>query len=336
MRSETAISAGSVSISSAAVELAALKLSGAALAAPPATANIPAASQSRSLSSPCSEAAAGASTSSPPSTSSSALAEARVCIIGAGRMAALLVRHLAAKGCGRITLVNRSLPRAEALAVQYPDVAFEVRLMADLLPSVGEADVVFAASGSEELLLDRGQVQAMNCRPAAAAGRGVRRFIDISVPRNVAPAIAAIAGNEVYNVDDLREVVEANVGARASAAAQAEALVVEEARAFVAWRESLGTVPTIKALRTKAEAIRACEFTKATGKLGQGLSTKQLAVVEELSRGIVNKLLHGPMNALRCDGDDPAALDRTLHSMNVVESMFNLGEVEVEAPVGGQ
>ncbi len=115
------------------------------------------------------------------------------------------------------------------------------------------------------------------------------------------------------------------------AAAEGEVLILEEQRAFEAWRDSLETVPTIKALRSKAESIRATEFEKAVNKLGEGLSKKQLKAVEELSKGIVNKLLHGPMTALRCDGTDPDAVGETLANMTALERMFQLSEVEVSA-----
>jgi glutamyl-tRNA reductase len=105
VRAETSISTGSVSVSSAAVELAQLKLPGG-----------------------CWDAA-------------------RVCIIGAGKMSTLLVKHLLSKGCKRVTVVNRSLPRAQALAAEYPGMDFEIRLMPDLLDCVAESDVIFAASG---------------------------------------------------------------------------------------------------------------------------------------------------------------------------------------------
>jgi glutamyl-tRNA reductase len=115
------------------------------------------------------------------------------------------------------------------------------------------------------------------------------------------------------------------------AAAEAEVLIKEEQRSFEGWRDSLETVPTIKALRTKAENIRASEFEKAVNKLGEGLSKKQLKAVEELSKSIVNKLLHGPMTALRCDGADPEAVAQTLANMDALERMFALSQVEVTA-----
>lgn len=251
--------------------------------------------------------------------------DARVCIIGAGKMSKLLVKHLHSKGCNKITILNRSLPRAEALKEEFPDVEFGIHLMPDLMKCVEDSDVVFAASGSEELLVHAADIQDMAAAPEIVGG--VRRFIDISVPRNIAPDITPEnAGAIVYNVDDLKEVVAANKEERAKAAAEAEVLLKEEQVAFEAWRDSLETVPTIKALRGKAETIRSVELEKALNKLGEGLTNKQKKAVEELSRGIVNKLLHGPMTALRCDSADPSAVGQTLANMDALEMMFDLSE----------
>jgi glutamyl-tRNA reductase len=119
VRAETSISTGSVSVSSAAVELAQLKL---------------------------------------PSRSWDGV---RVCIIGAGKMSTLLVKHLLSKGCKEVTVLNRSMPRAEALAQEFPDMKFNIHLMPDLMKCVEGSDVIFAASGSEELLIKKEDVEKM-------------------------------------------------------------------------------------------------------------------------------------------------------------------------------
>jgi glutamyl-tRNA reductase len=286
VRTETSISSGAVSVSSAAAELAQLKL------------------PARSFDG------------------------ARVAIIGAGKMSRLLVKHLASKGCDRVTLLNRSRPRAEALAAEFPEVEVDIRLMPDLMAVVADHDTIFAASSSEEILVSAADVAPLP--PASATVGGTRRFFDISVPRNIGSDLAGAPGAAVFNVDDLKEVVAANTDKRAAAAAEAESLLAEEQLVFEAWRDSLETVPTIKALRGKAESIRAAELDKALARLGPDLSKKQMKAVEELSRGIVNKLLHGPMTALRCDGADPAAVGETLANMEALERMFDLAAQAAE------
>jgi glutamyl-tRNA reductase len=286
VRTETSISSGAVSVSSAAAELAQLKLPG------------------------------------------NSFADAKVAIIGAGKMSRLLVKHLASKGCERLVLLNRSRPRAEALAEEFPEVEMEIRLMPDLMAVVAECDTIFAASSSEEILVSAADVAPMPS--ASAAVGGTRRFFDISVPRNVGSDLGATLGSAVFNVDDLKVVVATNTDKRAAAAQEAEALLAEEQLVFEAWRDSLETVPTIKALRGKAETIRSTELDKALARLGPDLSKKQMKAVEELSRGIVNKLLHGPMTALRCDGADPAAVGETLANMEALERMFDLAAQAAE------
>lgn len=249
--------------------------------------------------------------------------DARIAIIGAGKMSTLLVKHLASKGCKRITIVNRSLPRAEALRDDFPEVEFDIKLMSDMLSVCDNSDIIFAASSSEDIL-----VTADHCRSFSAPPEivGARRFVDISVPRNIATDVAEAEGNIVYNVDDLKEVVAVNKEARKQAAMEAEVLLHDEQLSFEAWRDSLETVPTIKALRQMAEDVRSCEMDKALKKLGEGLSKKEMRAVEDLSRGIVNKLLHGPMTALRCDGSDPDAVNETLTNMEALERMFDLAQ----------
>jgi len=252
----------------------------------------------------------------------------KVCIIGAGKMSTLLVKHLASKGCTSLTILNRSFPRAEALQEEFPEVKMDIQLMDSLMECTEGADLIFAASGSEQLLLTKEDVAGMT---RCGVADGQRRFVDISVPRNIANDVNEVDGAIVYNVDDLKEVVMANKEARQAAAAEAEVLLLEEQAAFEAWRDSLETVPTIKALRGKAEDIRSAELEKALRAMGDGLTKKQKKALEELSRGIVNKLLHGPMTALRCDGTDASAVSETLENMAALERMFSLAEAKETA-----
>jgi len=253
--------------------------------------------------------------------------DCRVCIVGAGKMSKLLVKHLSSKGCNKMTVVNRSMPRCLELQEEFPDVEFTFELSPNLMQSVAESDVIFAASSSDSILITKEDVAAMPACPEATVG-GTRRFFDISVPRNIDPAISNLDNARAFNVDDLKEVVDANKAQRAAAAAEAETLIVEELNGYEAWRDSLETVPTIKKLRSKAEDIRRTELEKAMNKVGEGLSKKERRVLEDLSKGIVNKLLHGPMQALRCDGSDPASVGESLSNMHALENMFDLKSEE--------
>jgi glutamyl-tRNA reductase len=260
---------------------------------------------------------------------SHSFADAKVCIIGAGKMSRLLVKHLASKGCSKVTMLNRSMKRAEDLAEEFPDVNFDIHLMPDLMRCVEQSDTIFAASGSEDILIHASDVAGM--APASDSVGGIRRFFDISVPRNIGNEInTELAGQaQVFNVDDLKEVVAGNKQARKQAAEEADFILKEEQLQFEAWRDSLATVPTIKALRSKAEDVRSTELERALSKIGEGLTKKQLRAVEELSKSIVNKLLHGPMTALRCDGNDAAAIEQTVANAEALERMYGLSQFEL-------
>jgi len=257
--------------------------------------------------------------------------DARILIIGAGKMSRLLVKHLASKNCKSMKILNRSLPRAEELVADFPECDIQVGLMDELLPATEAADVIFVASSAEDPLLCKAQLEAM--APASDKVGGVRRLFDISVPRNVASDVNEMETAHVFNVDDLKEVVEMNKGARARAAEEAKDLLKQEQGSFEAWRDSLETVPTIKKLRAKAEDIRTDAVEKALKKMGDDLPKKQRQAIEDLSRGIVNKLLNGPMQSLRSDGTDARQVQETLVNMHALERMFDLSPQETAAHV---
>ena len=108
------------------------------------------------------------------------------------------------QGCTEMTILNRSRQRAETLAASFPEVHFDIRLMPDLMRVVAQSDVVFVASGSETLLIHGSDLGEMP--QAREAVGGIRRFFDISVPRNVAPDVNQTSAARVFNVDDLKEV----------------------------------------------------------------------------------------------------------------------------------
>ncbi|CAI5468631.1 unnamed protein product [Closterium sp. Yama58-4] len=254
------------------------------------------------------------------------LKEARVMIVGAGKMSRLLVKHLLSKGCNTMTVVNRSLGSVEQLQSEFPDATLLYRPLPEMMQAAAEAEVVFTSTASETLLFDQSNVQDLP--PAGDLTDGVRHFIDISVPRNVGSCVANVQQTRVYNVDDLKEVVAANKEERRKKALEAQAIIEEELQAFDAWRDSLETVPTIKKLRQKIEGIRQAELDRILAKMGEEPTKKQKKLIEELSKGIVNKILHGPMTHLRSDGSDARTVSETLENMYALERMFDLAAEE--------
>ncbi|MED6111816.1 Glutamyl-tRNA reductase 1, chloroplastic, variant 2 [Stylosanthes scabra] len=251
---------------------------------------------------------------------------ARMLVIGAGKMGKLVIKHLVAKGCTKMVVVNRSEERVAEIREELKDVEIIYKPLSEMLACVGEADVVFTGTASESPLFLKDDVKDL---PSVSQGvGGCRLFIDISVPRNVGSCVSDIESVRVYNVDDLKEVVAANKEDRLRKAMEAQAIIGEESQQFEAWRDSLETVPTIKKLRAYAERIRVAELEKCLGKMGDDISKKTRRAVDDLSRGIVNKLLHGPMQHLRCDGSDSRTLTETLENMHALNRMFSL-ETEI-------
>ncbi|KAL9447000.1 hypothetical protein AB3S75_014630 [Citrus x aurantiifolia] len=249
-------------------------------------------------------------------------ATARMLVIGAGKMGKLVIKHLVAKGCTKMVVVNRSEERVAAIREELNGVEIIYKPLSEMLSCAADADVVFTSTASEAPLFLKDHVQ--DFPPVEAAVGGLRLFIDISVPRNVGSCVADVETARVYNVDDLKEVVAANKEDRLRKAMEAQAIITEESKQFAAWRDSLETVPTIKKLRAYAERIRVAELDKCLSKMGDDISKKTRRAVDDLSRGIVNKLLHGPMQHLRCDGSDSRTLDETLENMHALNRMFGL------------
>lgn len=249
------------------------------------------------------------------------LSPSRITIIGAGKMSRLLVQHLLAKGATQITIVNRSLRRAQELAQKFADAPLQLYTLEAMMSSVATSDIVFTSTGATEPILDRA-----NLEPVLQAHQSLM-LIDISVPRNVAADVHNMDKVRAYNVDDLKAVVAANQASRRQLAQEAEGLLEEEVEAFEVWWRSLETVPTISCLRSKVETIREQELEKALSRLGTEFAEKHQEVIEAMTRGIVNKILHEPMVQLRAQ-QDIEARKRCLQSLQM---LFDLDVTEQTA-----
>ena len=251
---------------------------------------------------------------------------ARMLVIGAGKMGKLVIKHLVAKGCTKMMVVNRTEERVSAIREELTGVEIIYKSLSEMLTCAAEADVIFTSTASETPLFLKEHVRDLP--PGGQEVGGLRLFVDISVPRNVGSCVSDLDTARVYNVDDLKEVVAANKEDRLRKAMEAQAIIAEESKLFESWRDSLETVPTIKKLRAYAERIRVAELDKCLSKMGDDISNKMRRAVDDLSRGIVNKLLHGPMQHLRCDGTDSRTLSESLENMHALNRMFSL-ETEI-------
>jgi glutamyl-tRNA reductase len=285
VRTETNLGTGAVSISSAAVELAQLKIG-----------------QSRGL------------------DELVPLDQEQVAVVGAGRMARLLLQHLQSKGCRGAVLLNRTVQRAEALAADFPALPVQCRPLSDLDHCLSTCSLVFTSTGAEEPIITAERLAALNRRSSLM-------LVDIGVPRNISTDAGELQGVDAYDVDDLQEVVARNQESRREIAQEAEGLLAEEARQFLEWWDGLEAVPLVNRLRHHLEDIREQELQKALSRMGPDLSARERKVVEALSKGIINKILHTPVTRLRA----PQPRQQRHLAMKVMEELFELNEAGGEA-----
>lgn len=242
------------------------------------------------------------------------LAACRVAILGAGKMSRLLVQHLISKGAGQISIVNRSRDRALELTKQFPDQPIKIHLLSEMMAVIADSDLVFTSTSATEPILDRAKLEMV-----LAPGQPLMLF-DISVPRNVHTDVNDLEHVRSFNVDDLKAVVAQNYESRRKMAQEAEKILDEEVEAFDIWWRSLETVSTISCLRNKIETIREQELEKALSRLGSEFADKHQEVIEALTRGIVNKILHDPMVQLRAQQD----VEARRRCMQTLQMLFNL------------
>jgi glutamyl-tRNA reductase len=220
------------------------------------------------------------------------LTDRQALLAGAGEMAELAARHLAGNGIGRILVASRTLENARRLAAAFQGEAIEMEAIPDCLERI---DILLCSTAAPGYILQADQVrQAMRTR------RNKPVFIiDIAVPRNIDPEVNTIENVYLYDIDDLQKVLQANLAERKKELTQAESIVQEEVRSFLAWMDGLDLVPTIVSLRQRAEEIRTGELKKALSVLETPLSEKDRQAIEAMSQAIVNKILHGPVSTLK-------------------------------------
>ncbi len=230
----------------------------------------------------------------------------RVLLVGAGRMAELAAANLSSRGATIAYVANRSPGPALELGGRFD--AKPIGLD-DVAGTLGDVDVVLASTSAPGTVVAVGDVPGRRHKPLF--------FIDIAVPRDVDPAVNALDGCFLYDVDDLEAVVADTLAGRHDAATKAEELVAEEAERFREWQASLEVVPAITSLRARAEEIRAAELAK----LGR-LSDQERRTVEAVTAQIINKLLHLPTVRMK----EAAAADEGAAYADAVRHLFGLEE----------
>ncbi len=242
------------------------------------------------------------------------LQQRTVMVLGAGDTAELAARHLVSQGVTRVFIANRTSERAVLLAQALQAKAIPWEAFPEHL---AYTDIVISSTSAPHPIIQPAMV-----REALRARRSRPMFfIDIAVPRDVDPAVNTLENVFLYDIDDLHNVVQENRRERQREALEAEALVWQEVQQFQQWLAVRDAVPTIVAMRQHAEAIRLQELEKALHKLGP-LDERQRRVLEALTCGIVNKLLHAPTVYLKRASPEGQGRD----AVHVVRHLFNLDE----------
>ena len=251
------------------------------------------------------------------------LEDKRALLVGAGEMIEAALVALDDHGLGTRRIVNRTAARAEALAKKFHGTAHALDELDALLV---ESDVLLTCVAGDGHILTHSRVEA-----CLAKRRDKPLFlIDIGVPRNVDPKVHELDSAYLYDLDDLQEVAAANEKQRKRESERAERIIIEEREHFDGWLVALQAVPTIRDLRRRADQIRQAELDRFAGRLR--LDPGQQDALEQLTRSIVNKLMHAPISRLRDEKDREAGLvrleeARTLFALDDGDEVITAEEV---------
>jgi glutamyl-tRNA reductase len=221
------------------------------------------------------------------------LKETHILMIGAGEMIELAATHFHAAQPRTITVANRTLTRGEELAARFGAKAITLAELADQLPRF---DIIVTSTASSLPILGKGLLE----RAVKARKHRPMFIVDLAVPRDVEAEARELDDVFLYSVDDLSELVSSNLKLRQNAVQDAEAIIQEQSDSFVQWLESRTVVPTLRALREQGESIRAIELERARRQLANGANPAE--VLEQMSKALANKFLHGPSQALNQAG----------------------------------
>jgi glutamyl-tRNA reductase len=233
------------------------------------------------------------------------LKQTRVLFVGAGEMIDLAVTHFAAKEPTSIVIANRTLERGEKLASRFGG---EAMRLADLPERLAEFDIVVSCTASTLPLIGLGAVE----RALKLRKHRPMFMVDLAVPRDIEPEVKALEDIYLYTVDDLAQVVQQGHASRLAAVAEAEVIIDAGVRSFMHWLDQRGTVPLIQQLNAQTDEWRAMELARARKLLAKGEPVE--AVLEALSRGLTQKMLHGAMAELHAG--DASAREHTAQAIS--------------------
>ncbi len=220
-----------------------------------------------------------------------------ICVIGAGKMSELAAKHLLASGASTIFVSNRTYDRAVELAQAFHGTAIRFE---QLFEYIDKADIVISSTGAPHFVVSKDQAERLL---TVRKNRPIF-FVDIAVPRDIDPAVNDLDNAFVYDIDDLRHVVDANIKERQREAVWAEEIIQQEVHKMMHRLAARDVVPTIVALEEKLNRIRQTEMERFRGRLNT-LTPEERDAVDALTHGIVNKILHGPITELKSGAGNP-------------------------------
>ena len=222
------------------------------------------------------------------------LSRTRMLLIGVGEMVELAATYFVAQRPASLVVANRTLSRGEELAERFGATAMR---LADLPGHIHEFDVVITGTASSLPILGLGLIE----RALRQRKRRPMFIVDFAVPRDVEAEVAKLEDVFLYTIDDLGKIVEEGADTRKAAAAEAEGIVSHEVEVFRAWQDSRAAVPAIVELRRRADQYREAELARARQRLARGDDPSQ--VLDALAKGLANKFLHHPTQALSRAGE---------------------------------
>ncbi|WP_042223316.1 glutamyl-tRNA reductase [Oceanobacillus manasiensis] len=235
-----------------------------------------------------------------------------VAILGAGKMGELAAKNLQGSGATEITVLNRTLEKAELLAEKFAAKAIPLNGLSDVLL---DADILITSTGSDDVVMTKSMLA-----PIQKKRKGSPLFlVDIAVPRDLDPAISELDNVFLYDIDDLQHIVDENLASRKAAAEQIEIMIEGEIVTFKEWLKTLGVVPIISALRQKALSIQA-ETVQSIERKIPDLTEREKKVINKHTKSIINQLLKQPVTQAK----EMAGSGKSKESLDLFVEIFGI------------
>lgn len=247
------------------------------------------------------------------------LSQQKAMLIGAGEMAELAATHLLNSGLNQLLVANRTFSRAQELADRFQGQAIDY---SDLQAHLHTADIVVSSTGATRPIL-----HARDMRPILKKRKNRPMFfIDIAVPRDIDPDVNQLDNVYLYDIDDLKGVVEENMAQRREEADLAQKIVTQEVDKFQGWLNSLQLTPTIVDLLQHGEDLARKEVERTLKRLGPDVSPQTEKAIQTLAQSLTKKLYHPPIAFLKRRGQER---DHAQYYVSLMRRMFDLDQDDI-------